>query len=288
MILVQRRDIPAGERQYDTGHTASGQDVDDLIEALQSNDSATRRNAALGLGALGEWRGVGPLIRVLADPAQGVRETAANALVMVGTPAVEPLIDLLERREAGYRLAREAPGEGLTQVDLLGGPENIPPSKRTLRHSGGIRQHDMLGGPADIREVGARRARDEEEELAQHDAFGGPEELKRAGGRNAIDREEEITQHDLLGGPEDAREYRALFPGATRAGVVPERIPADRELRRAYAVVILGEIADPRAEEALGRSLNDIDLTVRKAAEDAMARFREKRGMATTVPPAPR
>lgn len=288
MILVQRRDIPAGERQYDIGHTASGQDVDDLIEALQSNDSATRRNAALGLGALGEWRGVGPLIRVLADPAQGVRETAANALVMVGTPAVEPLIDLLERREAGYRLAREAPGEGLTQVDLLGGPENIPPSKRTLRHSGGIRQHDMLGGPADIREVGARRARDEEEELAQHDAFGGPEELKRAGGRNAIDREEEITQHDLLGGPEDAREYRALFPGATRAGVVPERIPADRELRRAYAVVILGEIADPRAEEALGRSLNDIDLTVRKAAEDAMARFREKRGMATTVPPAPR
>lgn len=285
---MQRRDIPAGERQYDTGHTASGQDVDDLIEALQSNDSATRRNAALGLGALGEWRGVGPLIRVLADPAQGVRETAANALVMVGTPAVEPLIDLLERREAGYRLAREAPGEGLTQVDLLGGPENIPPSKRTLRHSGGIRQHDMLGGPADIREVGARRARDEEEELAQHDAFGGPEELKRAGGRNAIDREEEITQHDLLGGPEDAREYRALFPGATRAGVVPERIPADRELRRAYAVVILGEIADPRAEEALGRSLNDIDLTVRKAAEDAMARFREKRGMATTVPPAPR
>lgn len=285
---MQRRDIPAGERQYDIGHTASGQDVDDLIEALQSNDSATRRNAALGLGALGEWRGVGPLIRVLADPAQGVRETAANALVMVGTPAVEPLIDLLERREAGYRLAREAPGEGLTQVDLLGGPENIPPSKRTLRHSGGIRQHDMLGGPADIREVGARRARDEEEELAQHDAFGGPEELKRAGGRNAIDREEEITQHDLLGGPEDAREYRALFPGATRAGVVPERIPADRELRRAYAVVILGEIADPRAEEALGRSLNDIDLTVRKAAEDAMARFREKRGMATTVPPAPR
>lgn len=288
MILVQRRDIPAGERQYDIGHTASGQDVDDLIEALQSNDSATRRNAALGLGALGEWRGVGPLIRVLADPAQGVRETAANALVMVGTPAVEPLIDLLERREAGYRLAREAPGEGLTQVDLLGGPENIPPAKRMLRHSGGIRQHDMLGGPADIREVGARRARDEEEELAQHDAFGGPEELKRAGGRNAIDREEEITQHDLLGGPEDAREYRALFPGATRAGVVPERIPADRELRRAYAVVILGEIADPRAEEALGRSLNDIDLTVRKAAEDAMARFREKRGMATTVPPAPR
>ncbi|WP_243670560.1 hypothetical protein [Methanoculleus chikugoensis] len=56
---MQRRDIPAGgEKQYDVEHLASRQDVDSLIEALQSGDPTARRSAALGLGALGgEWRG---------------------------------------------------------------------------------------------------------------------------------------------------------------------------------------------------------------------------------------
>ena len=51
---------------------------------------------------------------------------------------------------------------------------------------------------------------------------------------------------------------------------------------------ILGEIADPRAEGILTRSLTDSDPAVRRAAEDGLARFRERRGMATPVPPAPR
>lgn len=313
---MQRRDITTEgsqeEMQYDIGRMASVQDTDGLIDAMQSSDPAVRRSAALALGSLGERRSVDPLIRALGDPVQPVREGAANALVMVGTPAVEPLIDLLERPGAAgaYAAPREAPGEGLTQVDLLGGPDNIPPAKRRLRHGGGIRQHDALGGPADIREAGAGRARDEEPGLAQHDAFGGPEELRRAGGRVSRDAEREITQHDLLGGPgdvgtkkslrhpelaqhdllggpEDAREHEALFPGARRAVAVPEGV-SGTGLRRAYAAVILGEIADPRAEGALSRSVSDIDPAVRRAAEDGMARFREKRGEARPVPPTSR
>jgi len=312
---VQRRDVTTEElreeKRYDVSHMASERDIDGLTEALQSSDPAVRRTAALGLGALGEWRAVDPLIRALGDPVQTVREGAANALVMVGTPAVEPLTDLLDRPGATtYGTRREAPHEGITQVDLLGGPEGIPPTKRTLRHRGGIRQHDAFGGPADIREAGAGRARDEERGLAQHDAFGGPEDLRRAGGSVSRDTEEEITQHDLLGGPgdvgtrktlrhgeiaqhdvfggpADAAEHEALFPGARRAGVVPEGVPGTG-LRRAYAAVILGEIADPRAEGALGRALNDSDPAVRRAAEDGMARYRERRGMATPVPPASR
>ncbi|KAF5057930.1 HEAT repeat [anaerobic digester metagenome] len=311
---MQRRDIPAGEKQYDVEHLASRQDVDGLIEALQSGNPTARRTAALGLGALGEWRGVDPLIRALTDPVQDVREGAANALVMVGTPAVEPLIDVLERpgAAAGYGLPQEASGEGLTQVDLLGGPEGIPATKRTLRHRGGIRQHDAFGGPEDVRRAGGgRRGREEEEGLAQHDAFGGPEDLRRAGGKVSRDTEDEITQHDLFGGPtdvgtrkslrhpeiaqhdlfggpEDAKKHEALFPGARRAGVVKEGDVPGTGLRRAYAAVILGEIADPRAEGALGRSLSDTDPAVRRSAEDGMARFRQKRGMAAPVPPASR
>lgn len=302
-----------GEKRYDVEHMRSGQDIGGLTEALQTGDPAVRRNAALALGALGEWRAVDSLIRALADPVQDVREGAANALVMVGTPAVDPLVDLLEHPEAGavYGVPRESADQGLTQVDLLGGPEGIPPARRRLRHRDGITQHDLLGGPADAREAGGGRARDTEEGLAQHDALGGPEEIRRAGGRVSRDTEQEITQHDLLGGsedvgtkktlrhrelaqhdllggPEDALEHERLFPGARRGGVVPEGVLPHRGLRRAYAAVILGEIADPRAEGALGRALNDSDPAVQRSAEDGMARYRKRRGMATPVPPASR
>jgi len=313
VIEMQRRDLPMGEKRYDVEHMRSRQDIDGLTEALQTGDPDVRRNAALALGALGEWRAVDPLIRALADPVQDVREGAANALVMVGTPAVDPLVDLLEHPEAGavYGVPRESADQGLTQVDLLGGPAGIPVEKRRLRHLDGITQHDLFGGPADAREAGGGRARDTEEGLAQHDALGGPEDIIEAGAGASRDTEQEITQHDLLGGPgdvgtrkslrhrelaqhdllggpADAREHERLFPGARRAGVVTEGLLPDRGLRRAYAAVILGEIADPRAEAPLGRALSDNDPAVRRSAEDGMARFHARRGVATPVPPASR
>ena len=233
-----------GEKQYDVEHMRSRRDIDGLTEALQTGDPDVRRNAALALGALGEWRAVDPLIRALADPAQDVRESAANALVMVGTPAVDPLVDLLEQPDIAkvYGVPREAPGEGLTQVDLLAGPEGVPIAerrstwvKKTLQHRG-------------------------------------------------------LAQHDLLAGPEGVKEHEALFPEARRAGVTREGVPPGMKpgLRRAYAAVILGEIADPRVEEPLTRALSDSDPAVRRSAEDGMARFRAKRGAATSVPPASR
>jgi len=318
VIVVQGRNNPEGEKRRDVEQMASGQDIDGLTEALQNGDPDTRRRAALALSALGEWRAVGPLIRALADPSQAVREAAANALVMVGTPAVEPLIDLLERPDFTmvYGASREETGEGLTQVDLLGGPEGIPPEKRTLRHGGGITQHDVFGGPEDLKKAGGKRALEYEEEgLTQHDAFGGPEDLKKAGGKQTLEHEEggiaqhalyagpeaippekrtlphrELAQHDLFAGPEGVREHEALFPGARKAGIVTTGVPPGMKpgLRRAYAAIILGEIADPRAEGILTRSLSDSDPAVRRAAEDGLARFRERRGMATPVPPAPR
>lgn len=252
---MQRRDIPAGEKQYDIEHTASREDVDSLIETLQSDNPTSRRTAALNLGALGEWRAVDPLIQALNDPVQDVREGAANALVMVGTPAVEPLIALLDR--PGVGVPREPTGHGLTQIDLLGGPEGIPPEKRRLQHGSEITQHDLFGGPADL------------------------------GTRKSL-RHRELAQHNLLGGPEDAREHERLFPGARRAGVVPEGVTPGTALRRAYAAIILGEIADPRAEGALDRALSDSNPRVQRAAEDGMVRYQQKRGMTTQAPPAPR
>lgn len=263
---MQRQEIPVEnpqeERRYDLERMTSGRDVEGLIETLQNGSPALRRSAALALGALGEWRAVDPLIRALADPAQAVREGAANALVTVGTPAVEPLIDLLDRPDIatvfGVPQGEEA-WKGLTQVDLLGGPEGIPPEKRRLHHGGGVTQHDLFGGPEEA----------EKKRALQH---------------------RELAQHDLLAGPEGIREHNRLFPGAERAGITTEGAPPGMKpgLRRAYAAVILGEIADPRAEEVLTRSLSDSDPIVRRAAEDGLARFRKRRSTAAAVLPVSR
>ena len=292
--MVQRRDVPEEERRYDVDLMASRQDVDGLIEALQSSDPAVRRSAALGLGRLGEWRATDPLIGALADPVQTVREGAANALVMVGTPAVEPLIDLLEHPEVSERYEQppEESREGLTQFDLLAGPEGIPPAKRTLWHKG-LTQHDVLGGPEAIRRAGGRQALEEEEGgITQHDLLAGPEGLRR---KKPL-QHRVLAQHDLLAGPEGVKEHETLFPGVERAGVRAEApLPGmvrdagmRRGLRRSYAAAILGEIADPRAEAALTRSQDDSDPVVRSAARDALVRFREKRGEVIPVPPASR
>lgn len=293
--MVQRRDVPEEETRYDVDLMASRRDLDGLIEALQSADFAVRRSAALSLGRLGEWRATDPLIGVLADPVQTVREAAANALVMVGTPAVGPLIDLLDRPEVAerYELPREGSQEGLTQFDLLAGPEGIPPAKRPLRHRGGLTQHDLLGGPEVIRRAGGRRAFEEEEGLTQHDLLAGPEGIPP---EKKTLQHRVLAQHDLLAGPEGVREHEALFPGVRRAGVRAEAPPPGmvwdastrHGLRRAYAAAILGEIADPRAEAALIRSQEDSDPVIRSASRDALVRFREKRGEVAPISPAPR
>lgn len=271
---------------------ASERDVDGLIEALQeSSDPEARRKAAQSLGKPGERRVIEPLIGALADPVQAVREAAANALVVVGTLAIEPLVTLLERPDiaAVYGMPREVSREGVTQIDLLAGPEGIPPGKRALRHGGGLTQHDAFGGPKDLRRAGGRRALEEGEEggIAQHDLLAGPEGIPP---EKRTLQHRVLAQHDLLAGPEGVKEHKVFFPGARRTDVTVEEVPPGMRLgfRRAYAATILGEIADPRAEEPLIRALSDGDPLVRRAAGSAIMRFREKRGEPTPVSPASR
>lgn len=289
---MQRREVPTGNRRrYDVEQTELKRDVDDLIEALRNNsDPKIRESAALNLGKLVEVKAIESLIGALADPVQDVREVAADALIMIGEPAVKPLIDLLESPDIGivYGIPQEKIEKGLTQFDLLAGPEGIPPEKRTLRHRGGLTQHDALGGPETIRKAGGRHAlEDEDEGVAQHDLIADPEEVPPT---KRILQHRILAQHDLYPGPEGVREHRALFPGVRRAGITTDRVPPGMRpgLRRIYAATILGEIADPRAEGALIRALSDSDPLVRAAAEDALERLHEIQSEATTVPPTTR
>jgi hypothetical protein len=54
-----------------------------------------RQEAAVTLGKIGDSRAVPPLIKALIDPEGNFRQDAADALVNIGAPAVEPLISAL-------------------------------------------------------------------------------------------------------------------------------------------------------------------------------------------------
>ncbi len=70
--------------------------VPPLVDATRDPASAVRREAARGLGRLRDADAVEALIMVLGDSEQSAARAAAEALVAIGSPAVEPLCAVLE------------------------------------------------------------------------------------------------------------------------------------------------------------------------------------------------
>ena len=70
-------------------------EVEIQIDLLKEKDWFRRKEAAITLGEMGDERAVAPLIAALRDNEWNVREAAEDALTMIGSPAVEPLIKAL-------------------------------------------------------------------------------------------------------------------------------------------------------------------------------------------------
>jgi len=68
-------------------------------------DDGVRYDAAIALGILGDSRGVGPLVQLVAtsDPAFCVYGAASEGLYRLGKAAVPALIKLLRHRDAGVK-----------------------------------------------------------------------------------------------------------------------------------------------------------------------------------------
>lgn len=75
-----------------------------IIERLNDDDEPTRCGAALGLGELRYNQGTSALVARLADDSGWVRDSAADALVMLGEPAVTALVEALADRRDGVRV----------------------------------------------------------------------------------------------------------------------------------------------------------------------------------------
>lgn len=69
--------------------------VEKLIDSLKDKDWQVRWYAAEILGEIGDIKGVKPLINVLNDENNGVQSNSVIALVKIGEPGVEILIDNL-------------------------------------------------------------------------------------------------------------------------------------------------------------------------------------------------
>ncbi|HOK97463.1 MAG TPA: HEAT repeat domain-containing protein, partial [Candidatus Paceibacterota bacterium] len=88
--------------------------VDKLIEALVgSDDEKIRRNVTLALGKIGDPKAVDGLIRALGDTDCSVIRNAEEALVNIGSKAVDKLIEALVgsddeeiRRKAAWTLGK--------------------------------------------------------------------------------------------------------------------------------------------------------------------------------------
>ena len=77
--------------------------VEPLIQALGAEDPDIRENAAVTLGKIKDERAVQPLIKLLTDEEWEVEKGATDALIGIGKPAVEPLIEiLLDKNEDVY------------------------------------------------------------------------------------------------------------------------------------------------------------------------------------------
>jgi HEAT repeat protein len=73
--------------------------VENLINSLEDNDWQVRWYAAEILGEIGDTRGIKPLINLLNDKNNGVHSNSLIALIKIGKPCVEILIDNLNSNQ---------------------------------------------------------------------------------------------------------------------------------------------------------------------------------------------
>ena len=240
--------------------------VEALIQASKDSEDSVRSFSGWALGQIGDPRAIDPLIRILDfnDP----NNYAADALVKIGEPAVEPLIQALTDPNAVVR----------SYVAF------------------------SLGQIGDQRAVqGLIKALNDQNDVVRSEAA---HALGRIGDPSAIEplsRALEDTHRDVrsaaavaLGLKGDSRVLEPLCqllqdPSPLRRGAAAEALGNIRVRRavealiqalsdpymdvRAKAVVSLGQIADSCAVEPLTQVLKDNSVTVQQYAADALVKI---------------
>ncbi len=300
-----------GGKRFNIDLLRAEEDVDGLIEALDSADGLTRQRAALALGDFGEARATEPLIRALGDPLTGVREAAADSLTLLGGAAVGPLVELVERPEASEHYEESAAARGTATVTGPGGRTWEVETRRDLRRAYAAAILGEIADPSAVEPL-VRALHDENDDL-RCQASGALAKF----GRRAVeplaelladpdpdvrivaagvlgDTGEASAAEPLIGALHDKNDdVRGAAAGALiRMGdtVVDRLIDATKESDRnvrLYAAGALKYIGDPRAIDALRALALDEDADVRSVAEDAIDKIQMIRGEMPAEPSPP-
>jgi HEAT repeat protein len=251
--------------------------IEPLIKALKNDDWHIRAGAAVALGKTRNARAVEPLMDALKDKDRKIEGWAAKGLGLMGEPAVEPLIKVINEDGYGFQLVARALGE-------IGDPRAIEPLIASLskdsNHANIIDVSMALGNigtPAvgsligllesynpDIRKEAARALGWIKDKTATDSLFAAFMKEK------SPEIQEEILQAlGRIGDPKAVPPLAAIYYAA-----LTEK---DAPYLRIYAVNALGEIGDPKAVEILLLAFADKDKLVRQEAIGAMCKIRDKR-----------
>lgn len=86
--------------------SAAGDACQSLLLALHTTDIAALCSVVMALGKLGDRSAMGPIERLMANPEIRVRRVAAQALILLGHPKGESLLEIAERRVAAAPAAQ--------------------------------------------------------------------------------------------------------------------------------------------------------------------------------------
>ena len=98
--------------------------VDDLLKMLQSKTPMDRREAAHELGKIKDPRAVSPLIAALKDEEPMVRLDVSGALIEIGKPVVDPLIEAMKHDNDSIFL-----WNAIRVLEEVGDPKAVEPLK---------------------------------------------------------------------------------------------------------------------------------------------------------------
>jgi HEAT repeat protein len=238
-----------------------------VLDQLADENPEVRAMAAEILGKIGSARAVDPLIEAFLDRERTVRRAAATALVRIGTPAVDSLIQALKIEDEEVRtLAAEVLGK----LDWQPGKDEAAAYYRIAKFQW---DHCVeIGAPAVLPLINAFRAPREDSRraaVASLSKIGAP----------AVDA--------LIEALRDETEH--VYPSAVEtlgnigASAVPALLLAlddEHFVVCKGAAEALGIIGDARAVEPLIRTLRvGVWYVIRKAAADALGRISDERAV---------
>jgi HEAT repeat protein len=270
-----------------------------LIANLEiTNDVEVRHQAAVSLGQIKDPRSVAPLIAALADSYPYILEPVEAALINIGDPAFEPLIEALKNQDLNIRC------EAATILGRINNPIAIEPIIATLKDS---RMEycisyvlSQMGAPAVEPLIEALK--DENMDVRSSAAFTlGEMNDPRAVGPLIASLEdkgyERMSAVSALGKIEDPQAIRAVYlalkdeglyesaknallkvDGAYAIGPSIEALGDENEQVRFWADIVLQQIG-VQAVDYLMAALKDENPDVRKSAALQLGQLKDQRAI---------